>query len=180
MLNGFPLRLVVPGWYGTYWVKALNEIRVLSEKFQGFWMDKAYRIPKATDGNESPDHLATETIAINRLALRSLFVRPEPGARIPAKVPYEIQGIAFDSGGGIERVEVSIDAGRAWESARLDPDLGKYSWRRWRFGWVPGATGKYHLSVRAFSRTGEQQATALWNRSGYMRNVVEESVVEVI
>ncbi|HTL17745.1 MAG TPA: molybdopterin-dependent oxidoreductase, partial [Patescibacteria group bacterium] len=84
MLNGFPLRLVVPGWFGTYWVKALSEIQVLPEKFQGFWMDKAYRIPKSANGSESPDHLAAETIPINRLSLRSLFVRPEPGEQVPA------------------------------------------------------------------------------------------------
>jgi len=62
MLNGFPLRLVVPGWYATYWVKALREITVLPEKFHGFWMDKAYRIPKTPNANEDPEHLATETI----------------------------------------------------------------------------------------------------------------------
>src|SRR5438876_4823089 len=76
MLNGYPLRLVVPGWYATYWVKALREITVLSEKFHGFWMDKAYRIPNTPNANEDPEHLATETVPINRLSLRSLFVRP--------------------------------------------------------------------------------------------------------
>ncbi len=179
MLNGFPLRLVVPGWYATYWVKALNEVQVLSARFHGFWMDKAYRIPSSGDGKESPDHLAAETIPINRMSLRSLFVRPEPGEQLPSTAPYEIQGIAFDSGSGIQRVEVSTNAGSTWQEARLDPELGRYSWRRWRLNWTPPATGKHQLQVRAFSRAGEQQNTSLWNRSGYMRNVIEQTEVEV-
>ena len=180
MLNGFPLRLVVPGWYATYWVKALNDIQVLPEKYHGFWMDKAYRIPVSPDGNESAEHLATETTPINRMSLRSLFVRPEPGEQIPSKVPFEIQGIAFDSGSGIQAVEVSTDGGRSWEAARLDPELGRYSWRRWRFPWNPPASGKYQLKVRAFNRAGQQQTISLWNRSGYMRNVIEQTEVEVL
>src|SRR5207253_4184061 len=79
MLNGFPLRLVVPGWYATYWVKSLNEINVLDEKFHGFWMDKAYRVPPNADCKESPQELAKETVPISRMMVRSLFVRPEPG-----------------------------------------------------------------------------------------------------
>ena len=86
MLNGFPLRLVVPGWYATYWVKALSEITVLSEQFHGFWMDKAYRIPTTPDANEMPGHLAPETVPINRMSLRSLFVRPEPDEQVPLRM----------------------------------------------------------------------------------------------
>ena len=180
MLNGFPLRLVVPGWYATYWVKTLNHIQVLPEKFHGFWMDKAYRIPTSPDGKESPDHLASETIPINRLSLRSLFVRPEPGEQIALNAPFEIEGLAFDSGIGIQRVEVSLDAGASWEIARLDGEPGKYSWRRWRFHWNPSAPGKYQLKVRAFNRQGHQQTTSLWNRSGYMRNIIEQTEAEVL
>lgn len=180
MLNGFPLRLVVPGWYATYWVKALNHIQVLPEKFHGFWMDKAYRIPTAPDGKELPDHLAANTVPINRMSLRSLFVRPEPGEQIPSKAPFEIQGLAFDSGIGIHRVQVSTDNGGRWEEAQLARDLGKYSWRRWHFRWSPPAPGKYQLKVRAFNRAGQGQTTSLWNRGGYMRNVIEQTEVEVL
>lgn len=180
MLNGFPLRLVVPGWYATYWVKALNHLQVLPEKLHSFWMDKAYRIPTAPDGNEAPEHLALETLPINRMSLRSLFVRPEPGEQIPSKAPFEIQGLAFDSGIGIERVEVSTDNGGTWGKARLDQELGKYSWRRWRYRWQPSSPGKYQLRVRAVNRAGQQQTTSLWNRGGYMRNVIEQTEVEVL
>lgn len=180
MLNGFPLRLVVPGWYATYWVKALTEIQVLPEEFHGFWMDKAYRIPTAPGGGESPDQPASETVPINRMNLRSLFVRPEPGERIPSKLPFEIQGVAFDSGIGIQRVEVSTDNGATWSAARLDQELGRYSWRRWRLPWSPPAPGKYGLKVRAFNTAGQSQTTSFWNRGGYMRNVIEHMEVEVL
>jgi sulfite dehydrogenase (cytochrome) subunit A len=180
VLNGFPLRLVVPGWYATYWVKALNEIQVLPDQFHGFWMEKAYRIPTSPDGKESPDHLAADTIPINRMSLRSLFVRPEPGEQLPSKTPFEIQGIAFDRGSGIERVEVSTNSGGTWRPALLDPELGRYSWRRWRLNWTPPGRGKHQLQVRAFNRAGEQQSSSLWNRAGYMRNVIEQTEVEVL
>lgn len=180
MLNGFPLRLVVPGWYATYWVKALNEITVLPEKFRGFWMEKAYHIPATPNADESPGHLATETVPINRLSLRSLFVRPEPDEQLPVGQRFEVQGLALDSGSRITRVEVSTDDGVTWQASKLDPDLGKYSWRRWRFDWLPATRGSYRLKVRAFNAAGETQTTAQWNRSGYMRNVIEETQVEVV
>ncbi len=180
ILNGFPLRLVVPGWYATYWVKALSEITVLAEKFKGFWMDKAYRIPAAPNGGEEADHLAAETVPINRMSLRSLFVRPEPGEQLRAQAPFEIQGIAFDSGSGIQKIEVSTDDGGAWRPAQLDPELGKYSWRRWRFVWTPPASGRYRVRARAFNRAGQEQTASLWNRGGYMRNVIEQTDVEVL
>lgn len=180
MLNGFPLRLVVPGWYATYWVKALNQVHVSPDKFHGFWMDKAYRIPTSPDGNESAEHPSAETTPINRLSLRSLFVRPEPGERLDLKIPFDIQGLAFDSASGIQRVEVSTNGGHTWQGAQLDPELGKYSWRRWRLRWNPPASGKYQLKARAFNRAGLQQTTHLWNRGGYLRNVIEQTEVEVL
>lgn len=179
MLNGFPLRLVVPGWYATYWTKALTDVRVLPAKMQGFWMEKGYRIPTAAGGCETADHLATETTPIHRMNVRSLFVRPEPGERLSARESFEIQGIAFDGGSGIREVEVSVDGGAHWTAAKLDADLGRYSWRRWRFAWTPPAAGRYQLQVRAVSQDGEQQSTTHWNRSGYMRNVIEHTEVEV-
>jgi len=180
MLNGFPLRLVVPGWYATYWVKALSEIKVLPEKFHGFWMDKAYRIPVSTDAGEVPDHLSQETIPIHRMSLRSLFLSPRSDEKLHARKACEIQGLALDSGHGIAKVELSTDDGASWSKARLDHDLGKYSWRRWRHRWTPPKAGTYGLKVRAYNRAGEQQGEHLWNRSGYMRNVIEQLRVEVI
>ncbi len=97
MVNGFPLRLVVPGWYGTYWVKALSDVTVLPQPFSNFWTDKAYRIPKGPNGTESPKDLAKDTVPINRFNVRSIFVRPDPDEILHPGMPTEIEGIAFDS-----------------------------------------------------------------------------------
>jgi DMSO/TMAO reductase YedYZ molybdopterin-dependent catalytic subunit len=172
MLNGFPLRLVVPGWYATYWIKALSHISVLDKPFEGFWMAKGYRVPDTKDFQEDPKDLAKKTIPIHRMTVRSLFVRPEPKEAVKAGKKYEVQGVAWDGGNGIAKVEVSSDEGKTWKVAKLDKDLGKYSWRRWRFDLKPAA-GKTKLMVRATSNSGETQTDAQWNRSGYARNVVE-------
>jgi len=177
MLNGFPLRLVVPGWYGTYWVKALSDITVLPQALSNFWTDKAYRIPKAPNGTESPKDLAKDTIPITRFNVRSIFVRPEPGETVHLGMPAELEGVAFDSGYGIKRVEISTDGGTTWADARLDPVIGKYSWRRWRASWRPKVRGHYRLMARATNAVGETQSTAQWNRSGFMWNVIEHGDV---
>jgi DMSO/TMAO reductase YedYZ molybdopterin-dependent catalytic subunit len=180
MLNGFPLRLVVPGWYSTYWVKSLTEVTVLDSAFDGYWMAKAYRVPATEGADEAPDRLANETVPISRLDVRSLVVSPEPGARLQVGKPCAMEGIAFDGGAGITRVEVSVDGGEGWEDASLDSDLGRYSFRRWRHAWTPTRSGPTAIVVRATSASGERQRpTPQWNRSGYMRNVYERTQVVV-
>jgi sulfite dehydrogenase (cytochrome) subunit A len=179
IVNGFPLRLVVPGWYGTYWVKALSDITVLPQAFHNFWTDKAYHIPSGPNGTESPKDLAKDTIPINRFNVRSIFVRPEPDETLRPGVPAEMEGVAFDSGHGITRVEVSTDGGGTWTDARLDSELGKYSWRRWRASWTPGNRGQYRLMARATNAIGETQSQGQWNRSGFMWNVTSQVDVKV-
>lgn len=174
LLNGYPLKLVVPGWYATYWVGMLGNIQVHSEPFEGFWMKKAYMVPKGvSNGNESPDSLATNVEPISVMDVRSIFVSPEPNQVIKAGVQTEIQGLAFDGGFGITKVELSSDSGETWLAARLDPDLGKYSWRRWHYSFTPPQKGNYNLLVKATNTKGETQPVHQWNRSGYMRNEIE-------
>lgn len=179
MLNGFPCRLVVPGWYATYWVKALTEITVLDNEFAGFWMAKAYRVPVTPNFSEAPDALAQKTEPISVMTTRSLIVRPEPGDRLKAREPFEIEGVAFDGGSGITKVEVSTDGGATWEEAALDPDAGKYSWRRFRYKWTPTESGRSRLLSRATNAAGETQVTHQWNRSGYARDVMDPTDVTV-
>ena len=181
MVNGFPVRLVVPGWYATYWVKSLSYITVLDHPFTGFWMAKAYLIPATPGANESPEALAQKTVPINRMNVRSFFVRPESGDRVPAGQACELEGIAFDGGHGIRQVEISADEGGSWSAARLGQDLGRFSFRRWHAEWTPSARGDYRLLVRAVTNAGESQpAQANWNRGGYMRNVIEEIRVRAV
>ena len=179
MLNGFPIRLVVPGWYATYWVKALSSVTVLDQPLKTFWMDKAYRIPDNAQANEEPQHLSAATVPINQMSVHSIFVSPEPGEQLRAGQRYELAGVANDGTSGIRQVEVSKDGGQSWSDATLGPDLGKYSWRLWQAEWTPAAKGTYRLMVRATNNAGETQRTAQWNRSGYQRDVIEHLDVTV-
>lgn len=179
MLNGFPVRLVVPGWYATYWVKSLSTITVLDQPLKSFWMEKAYRIPDTPNANEDPQHLASATVPISRMPLHSIFVLPEPNARLAKGQPYKLQGVATSGGSGIRRVEISTDGGQTWKDAALDDDLGKYAWRRWHADWTPAAAGDYRLMVRATDAAGQAQQTYMWNRSGYSRDVIEHVDVTV-
>src|SRR5262249_4329089 len=153
VLNGFPLRLVVPGYYGTYWVKHLNEITVIDNVFDGFWMKSAYRIPDTPCGCVEPGTTPKATIPINRMTVRSFITNVTDGAKL---TPGEtaLKGIAFDSGKGIKEVVVSIDGGKTWTAAKLGKDLGKYSFREWRFP-VKLAAGAYELRVRATNNAGD-------------------------
>jgi len=174
VLNGFPLKLVVPGWYASYWVGMLNEIKVCADTFHGFWMQKAYLVPKnVSNGNEDPDNPAKDLVPISKMDVRSIFVSPELGSTINTNEDTEIQGLAFDGGDGITKVEVSNDGGHSWQLASLDPVISKYSWRRWRFHFKPEKPGTYQLKVKATNSLGETQPEHHWNRSGYMRNEIE-------
>lgn len=179
MLNGFPLRLVVPGWYATYWVKSLTAITVLDKPLKTFWMDTAYRIPDNPQAEETPQSLAPKTVPISTMSVHSIFVRPTATERLRAGKPYTIRGVANDGDSGIRKVEVSTDEGKTWKEATLGQDLGKYSWRLWRIDWTPSASGNYRLQVRAVSNSGSQQVASQWNRSGYQRDVVEHVDVVV-
>src|SRR6516164_5563338 len=123
MLNGFPIRLVVPGWYATYWVKSLSSITVLDQPLKTFWMDTAYRIPDNSGAEESPQQLAKTTVPITRMSLHSIFVRPAPDEQLRVGQKYELAGVANDGDSGVRRVEVSNDGGQTWSNATLGPDL---------------------------------------------------------
>jgi sulfite dehydrogenase len=180
MLNGFPVRLVVPGWYATYWVKSLRLITVRDTPLQNFWMEKAYRIPNNQDAGEQPDHLSEDTIPINKFAVHSIFVSPEPGETISAQKPRQVQGLAMDYGAGIRQVEFSSDGGHSWTNATLDPELGRYSWRRWRLTWKPPAPGVYRCMVRATNKAGVPQLQSQWNHGGYQRSLIEHMDVRAL
>lgn len=179
-LNGYPLRLVVPGRYGTYWVKHLNEITALGYEFVGHWMANAYRIPDNDCACSHPGEKIEKTTHIKRLNVRSFITNLADGAKAPANAPLALRGIAFDGGHGIGEVLVSVDGGASWKEARLGEDLGRYSFREWRIeATLP--PGVHEVKTRAVNRMGEAQPLApKWNPSGYMRNVVETIRVEAI
>ncbi|MBS0589058.1 MAG: molybdopterin-dependent oxidoreductase [Proteobacteria bacterium] len=173
MLNGYPLRLIVPGHYGTYWVKHLSDIVVHDAAFDGFWMAKAYRVPDNACACVEPGTAPSRTVPIGRFDVRSFITNVADGAHVKANRPQIVRGIAFDGGYGIREVLFSEDGGAHWRAARLGEDLGRYSFRAWTIE-TTLAAGPHALQVRALNRIGQSQPLApLWNPPGYMRNVVE-------
>lgn len=179
-LNGFPVRLVVPGYYGTYWIKHLNEITVVEEPFENFWMKTAYRIPANACACTEPGKSPTATVPINRFDVRSFITSVLDGGTVAADQDVELRGFAFDGGYGITEVDVSSDGGMTWRRADLGEDLGRYSFRGWKTS-IRLSRGQHTLMVRAANRIGQSQpAEPLWNPSGYMRNVIEKTVVQAV
>ncbi len=181
MLNGFPARLIVPGWYATYWVKSLSEITVLSKPFEGFWVKTAYRIPDNDCGCIPPGTAPKKTVPISRMTTRSLIITPANEAPLRANASVEVVGIAFSGGRGIRDVVISFDNGRTWNQARLGKDLGRYSWIQWFYSWKPERPGTYTLMSKATNSIGESQPfESLWNPAGYLWNKVEKTEVTVM
>ncbi len=180
MLNGFPIRLVVPGWFATYWVKALSQIELRTDPLANFWVKTAYRIPVSPGHTEDPKHPSEETTPLTSYPTRALFVTPDADGKLRRTETVKLEGIAVDDGTGIVRVEVSTNGGRSWFDARLDAVIDKYSWRRWRADWKPTARGTYALQCRATNAAGETQPNSEWNHGGYRRRVVQTLNVEVV
>lgn len=180
LLNGYPLKLIVPGWYASYWVGMLNEINVYQDTFKGFWMEKAYLVPKGIEnGNEKHDSLAKNLVPISKIDVRSIFVSPTPNSKFKLGNIYELQGLAFDGGDGISKVEISHDSGATWIQTKLDPSIGIYSWRRWRYSYRASKIGNQKFYIKATNAKGQTQPWHHWNRSGYMRNEIE-SIVYIV
>lgn len=171
--HGFPLRLVVPGWFATYWVKTVSDIEVLTTEDDNYWMAKAYRIPATPDGNTTPGAPAGATTPISTMPPRSFVTNLREGDRLRAHRPQLIRGIAFSGKAAVRRVEWSGD-GDTWHRCSLDTEGGTYGFRRWHAQMPVGAPGQQRLLVRATDAAGNvQPPKAGWNPGGFMRNVVE-------
>ena len=164
-LNGFPVRLVVPGYYGTYWVKQLNSVTVLDAPLDNFWMKSAYRIPNNACACTEPGKAPVSTVPIGRFNVRSFLTNIAEGATVAANKDLDLRGIAFDGGYGISDVAVSGDGGKSWVEADLGENLGKYSFRQWNAK-VALPAGKHRLMVRATNRIGQSSRS---NPSGIRR-----------
>src|ERR1700726_207520 len=176
LLNGFPLRLVVPGWYSTYWVKMLNDIEVLSEPDTNYWTATAYRIPDTPGANIAPGDTEVNLVPISRMVPRSFTTNLVDGARVQAGTATLVRGIAFGGDCGVASVDYSLDRGKSWRQAALGADHGKYSFRQWDTRITLGHTGEHLLMVRCTNSNGvAHPATPNWNPAGFMRNVVEHT-----
>jgi DMSO/TMAO reductase YedYZ molybdopterin-dependent catalytic subunit len=174
LVNGFPLRLVVPGWYATYWVKMLDDIEVLAQPDENFWMSRAYVIPDTPFANMTPGQTGVKMVPINRMPPRSFFTNVSDGAVLAAGRTTTLRGIAFGGDTGLAKVMFSADAGGRWQEARLGPDHGKYGFRQWEVPLHLSAPGALRLMAKAINAQGiAQPLQANWNPSGFQRNAIE-------
>jgi DMSO/TMAO reductase YedYZ molybdopterin-dependent catalytic subunit len=180
--NGFPIRLIVPGWTATYWMKHLDTIEAWTKPFTGFWMTGAYRIP--TGKFPIVQHFLSQMTAANEpiteMVVNSMITAPDDGHTMRAAETTEIRGLAWDGGYGINRVEISVDGGETWREAALGNDFGRFAFRSFRFPFTPAQAGKYQVMARASNSVGQIQAEKLiFNPAGYHNNVMRPLTINV-
>ncbi|HEY5306768.1 MAG TPA: molybdopterin-dependent oxidoreductase [Pseudolabrys sp.] len=172
--NGYPARIVVPGWTGTYWMKHINKIDALTQPFKSFWMNPAYRIPvgifpiaaRFTSQEYAPNTPITEMV------VNSLITSHRDGAKIKAG-KVAVSGMAWDGGYGIRTVQVSSDGGKTWSTAALGEDLGRFALRPWSFE-INAKKGANTVMVNATNKLGQSQVSDLiFNGAGYHNNVMQ-------
>ncbi len=172
--HGYPLRLVVPGWYGMTSVKWLDSIEVISEPFKGYQMEHSYRYTSSPDVQGEP---------VNTMRVRALMVPPGipdflTRTRLAKVGANAITGRAWAGRLSISKVEFSDDDGLSWHQAQLDDEIGQFAWRGWSYNWN-ATPGRYHLCVRATDSEGNPQPTVQpWTLHGMGNNMIQR--VEVI
>ena len=181
-LNGFPARLIVPGWTGTYWMKHVTSIMAAVKPESGFWMNPAYRIPlgKFPLVARFTSQESTTNTPITEIVVNSLITSPVDGTRVTMGRPITIGGIAWDGGYGIRAVEVSSDGGRTWAAATLGEDLGRFAFRTFSYQFSPNRRGKQTVMARASNAIGQTQtAELIHNPAGYHHNVFHSITLDV-
>ncbi|MCK9372828.1 MAG: molybdopterin-dependent oxidoreductase [Sulfuricurvum sp.] len=183
-LNGFPLRLVIPGHFSDSWVKMLSEITVMDQYRKSFFMDVAYTVPDndcecVISGSDF--EYKRKPIAV--MKVKSVIGYPTPNTIIKKGSRVKVTGVAFDQGKGIKEVMISVDGGKSWSPTALEKDYGKFAYRPWTFVWEPKAKGEYTIMVRAINRIGNIQPLPEdigWNAGGYQYNAVDSVNVKIV
>src|SRR5262245_56817884 len=177
-LNGFPARVIVPGWTGVYWMKHVTSISAVTKPESGFWMNPAYRLPLGRFPVVSR-FISQETAAntpITEMVVNSLITSHADGATV--KAGSAVGGIAWDGGYGLRTVEVSTDGGKPWAPATFGEDLGRFAFRA--FSFVLKLKGKRTIMARATNAIGQTQTAALiHNPAGYHHNVMHSVTLNV-
>jgi DMSO/TMAO reductase YedYZ molybdopterin-dependent catalytic subunit len=174
--HGFPLRLVIPGWYGMAQVKWIERITVVGTEFDGYQNAVAYRIKGDADDAGEP---------VTRIRPRALMVPPGypdfmSRTRFVAIGAHELVGRAWSGLAPISRVEVSADGGGSWSDAVLEPPVGEWAWCRWTYSWSVPDPGEYELLVRATDASGATQPVGQpWNLQGMANNMAQRVTVIV-
>lgn len=169
--HGFPLRLVVPQWYGMASVKWLIKTTVLSEPFKGYFQKERYLYVG--------EHGTPNNTPVTLMRVRAVIGRPNECEIVDLR-PVEVVGIAWSGVSAIKRVEISTDAGHSWAEAELEVAPSSYATTPWHFLWMPPCSGTYILMARATDSAGNTQPlNSIWNAYGYGNNVVQSVRVTV-
>ena len=180
LLNGFPMRQIVPGWYADYWIKMLSDIEVLDAPDQNYWERVGYRVPDTPHASVKPGETGFKTVPVTRMVPRSFFTNVTDGTIVRPGALVPVTGIAFGGDSGVSRVELSTDSGRDWQPTALGRDEGTYSFRQWSTQIAAPESGMLRLQVRCINTKGEvQPAEPNWNGGGFMRNVIETVQLKV-
>jgi sulfite oxidase len=169
-VHGGPVRVVVPGYIGARSVKWITGITVQPVPSENYFQASDYSIlpPDADPNNAAPG----EGISLSSLSLNCDILVPVDDAEIPAGA-LTIHGYALAGDGrGIGRVDVSVDEGRTWRQADLEPATSQWAWRLWSIT-VEAQPGPTSLTARAWDDTGVTQPESpahLWNPRGYANN----------
>ncbi len=182
-LNGFPVRLVIPGLYSDSWVKMLTNINVTKEYKHYYYMDKAYRVPDNACECERPSQKAQKTKPLEQMNVKSYIGYPTSKTQLHAKANLTIKGVAFDAGYGIKSVMISLDKGASWESATLEEELSPYAFRVFSYKLRPMHKGELTIMAKAINNRGEEQPFAkdiAWNHGGYKYNGIDSVTVTIL
>jgi DMSO/TMAO reductase YedYZ molybdopterin-dependent catalytic subunit len=170
--HGYPLRLVVPGWYGVASVKWITEIRLIDTPLDAHFQTERY-IYLGEQG------LADGT-PVTRMRVRALIVHPAEGEPLPAGAATTVRGTAWSGQAPVTRVEVSVDGGSTWRDADLGTAASFYAAVPWSIDWTPTHAGRHLLLARASDAAGNvQPLEQVWNELGYGNNAVQRLDVQV-
>ena len=174
--HGFPLRLLVPGWYGMTNVKWLAAITLVDAPFGGYQQTQGYRFRITEDDEGVPIRLMLPRALMLPPGVPEFMTR----ARTLEAGTHALEGRAWSGHAAIDAVEVSVDGGAKWAAAALEPErLGRWAWRHWTYRWA-AAPGEYELACRARDAAGNVQPLAPeWNVGGYANNAVQRVPVTV-
>ncbi len=170
--HGFPLRVLALGWTGANCVKWLHKITVLKSPFEGFFMDKVYRVFQKGQDSQSGQ-------IITGISVKAIITQPLQDAHLAAGI-IPLRGAAYAGEAGIAQVEVSVDDGRTWQTANLIGLDVPFAWRHWEYLWETGPAGRHTILARATDKNGKSQPeSAPWNVLGYGNNGVREHALSI-
>lgn len=173
LANGYPLRLVCPGWPGSCSQKWLTRIWARSQVHDGEKMTGySYRVPETpvAPGTEVPEE---QMVIIQSMPVKSIITHPQTGVEVSARQPFEVRGHAWAGDLAVSRMDTSVDFGATWQAAQLDSPPNPYSWQRWRASITLPEPGYYEIWARATDSENRMQPAVVpgWNPRGYLNNM---------